>query len=388
MPSDHQASLKAFHSSFNLLLKTAKRCVNEINTNPVNLAKFCRIISDVLEDKSRIIHIVGMGRSGKVGMILGETLKDIGFANRLSYLGKSLARPVRKDDLVIAITGSGWTKFTTSAIEDSIRRKAKILTLTGSPDSKAARLSDAILKIPLGYRPQDVTGDLLILDKSAPLTPLGTVFELTAMVVGIGVIGGVFDGACTKGFNQGTTQVLLAAEKTLNSLEKDTDLIKFIDMLKGFCNQSEKKVFIFGNGLDNIISAMSSIRFAHLRMNIQSIYNWRFRKENDLLIAVSGSGASSTTLNIVKSAKASKMNVFGLTSFSDSELARMSDSHLLIHGRDDNMSPDDIQMVNTNLHLPSFEYACSLALDACVAQIAVDLGITEDIMMSEHANIE
>jgi D-arabinose 5-phosphate isomerase GutQ len=371
-----------------LLLKTAKRCVNEINTNPMHLAKFCQILSEALDDPSTRIHIVGMGRSGKVGMILGESLKDIGFANRLSYLGKSLAKPVRKNDVVIAITGSGWTKFTTSAIEDSIRKKAKILTFTGTPDSKAARLSDAILQIPLGYRPQDMTEPSRFDGQRAPLTPLGTIFELTALVVGIGVIAGVMDGACTKGFNEGTTQVLSAAEKSLTLIRGSKELDSFVNLLKEYCNQKERKVFIFGNGLDNIISAISSIRLAHLRMNIQSIYNWRFRQKGDLLIAVSGSGASSTTLDKVNVAVADGLKIFGLTSFNDSKLAKKSDQHLILHGRDESTSPDGLQMTSSYLHLPSFEYATALTFDACVAQIAVDLNITEDSMRSEHANIE
>ena len=380
--------IAAFNSAYNLLLKTAKRCVNDINTNPLSLAKFCQILTQAIEDESVKIHIVGMGRSGKVGMILGESLKDIGFSNRVSYLGKSLAKPVRENDVVLAITGSGWTKFTTSAIEDSIRRKAKILTFTGTPTSKAARLSDAILQIPLGYRPQDMTEPDSFNGQRAPLTPLGTIFELTTMVIGMGVISGVFDGACTKGFNQGTTQVLLAAEDTLKTLTDNIDLINFIELLKSFCNQDHKQVFIFGNGLDNIISAMSSIRFAHLRMNIQSVYNWRFRQKGDLLVAISGTGASSTTLNMVNMAKASGMKVFGLTSFPESELAYTSDNHLIFYGREESFSPDGLQMIKSRLHLPSFEYATALALDACVAQIAVDLGITEDKMRLEHANIE
>ncbi|MHA1541890.1 MAG: SIS domain-containing protein, partial [Candidatus Hodarchaeales archaeon] len=80
-----------------------------------------------------------MGRSGKVGMLFGEMLKNIGFS--VSYLGKSLAKPVRTNDIVVGVTGSGWTNFTIRTLQDAIQRGAKILVFTGDEHSLAARLA-------------------------------------------------------------------------------------------------------------------------------------------------------------------------------------------------------------------------------------------------------
>lgn len=368
--------ISAFKSAYQLLIRTAKRSVITINQDPKNLAIFCQILSDALENVNRRIHIVGVGRSGKIGMILGECLKNIGFYNRVSYLGKNLAQSVRRDDVIIAVTGSGWTKFTTAVLEYSIRKKGKILTFTGASDSKAAKLSDVIIQSPLGFQPQDQTYPFV--DKQDPLSPLGTVFELTTMVIGIGVINGVFKGSCTKGFNEATTDILRIAEKTLDDLKRNPKLYNYIRSLSDYCDKTQAKVFFYGSGLNNIISTMSSIRFQSLGMNVHSMSDWRFRRKGDLLIALSGSGASESTLNMVKSAKASQMAVFGITSFPRSKLANKSDNFMILRGRKEETSPDGRQLLKPKMYLPMFEYTTSVSLEACVAQIAVDLGKSDD----------
>ena len=368
--------ISTFKSAYQLLIRTAKRSVITINQDPKNLAIFCQILSDALENVNRRIHIVGVGRSGKIGMILGECLKNIGFYNRVSYLGKNLAQSVRKDDVIIAVTGSGWTKFTTEILEYSIRKKGKILTFTGASDSKAAKLSDVIIQSPLGFQPQDQTYPFV--DKTDPLSPLGTVFELTTLVIGIGVINGVFQGSCTKGFNEATTEILRIAEKTLDDLIRTPKLYNYIRSLSDYCDKIQAKVFFYGRGLNNIISTMSSNRFQSLGMNVHSISDWRFRRKGDLLIAVSGSGVSESTLNLVKSAKANQMTVFGITSFPQSKLAKKSDDFMILRGRKEETSPDGLQLLKPEIYLPTFEYTTSVSLEACVAQIAVDLGKSED----------
>jgi len=144
--SNQRQNLESFYTAYELLVMTAKKTVNSINENPTQLVKFCNIIQEAKDNR---IHLVGMGRSGKVGMLFGEMLKNIGY--EVSYLGKSLAKPVRENDVVIGVTGSGWTNFTTKAIQNAILRKAKILVFTGDEKSLAARLADSIILIPRGY---------------------------------------------------------------------------------------------------------------------------------------------------------------------------------------------------------------------------------------------
>ena len=152
MNSTTRNSLATFESAFQLLIRTAKGTVNKINTNPRSLAKFCQILLNAKDNKNTI-HMIGSGRSGNIAKIIGESFKDIGFS--VSFFGKEIENPIKKNDVAMAISGSSWTKYTTSAIEHCLRKNAKILTFTGSMDSKAARMSDAVIQIPLGYRSLD-----------------------------------------------------------------------------------------------------------------------------------------------------------------------------------------------------------------------------------------
>ncbi|MHA2226524.1 MAG: SIS domain-containing protein [Candidatus Hodarchaeales archaeon] len=389
MEANQIFNLSSFYSAFDLLVRTAKRTVNYINEKPSNLVEFCRTLEEAKNNNQRV-HIVGMGRSGKVGMLIGELLKNIGF--KISYLGKSLAKPVRSNDVVIGVTGSGWTSFTIKTLQDSISRGAKILVFTGNKHSLAARLADSIILIPQGYSKELLSPLSHISIKPvshAPLTPLGTVFEMTSMCIGIGVISGLRDDSFVKGFNIGVNEVLRAAEITLNNIKRDEKpLQQYIEILESFSRETDKKLFVFGSGLDSIIASISSIRLSHLKINVKSNYDWRFRKKNDLLIGISGSGVSTSTLERIESAKSAQMNIVSLTSFPESELARNSDIFLKIEGRPEEISADLRQISDLSFFIPSFEYAAAITLDSCVAQLALDLGITETEMKNEHANIE
>ena len=389
MAKNQGQNLSSFYSAYELLERTAKRTVNSINENPPNLVEFCSTLKEVKENDKRV-HLVGMGRSGKVGMLLGELLKNVGY--RVSYLGKSLAKPVRRDDVVIGITGSGWTRFTINSLQESISRGAKILAFTGDRHSLAARLADSIILIPRGYS-REKFGTLsnipLTPVSHAPLTPLGTVFEITTMCVGMGVVLGLRDDSSVKGFNEGVNEVLRAAEMTLDNIKENKEpLHQFITILEGYSSQPSKKIFVFGSGLDSIIASISSIRLSHLRINCKSNYDWRFRKKNDLLIGISGSGVSTSTLERVESARSAQMKVVGLTSFPESKLAREADICLNIEGRTEKISADLHQISHLSFLIPSFEYVAAITLDSCVAQLAMDLGISETEMKEEHANIE
>ncbi|MHA2306695.1 MAG: SIS domain-containing protein [Candidatus Hodarchaeales archaeon] len=219
MNSSSEMEIAAFKSAFQFFIRTAQGTVNKINTNPRNLADFCQILSNA-QEKNTKIHIIGSGRSGHIGKILGECLKDIGCD--VSFFGDSLTSSVATEDVALVITGSGWTNYTTSAIEICIRNNAKILTFTGSMSSKAARLSDAVIQIPLGYLSQDY--NLFHSEEVVPVSPLGTIFELTTLVIGVGVINGIFSGSCTNGFNSGTSAILTSAEQTFENLIYDRNL--------------------------------------------------------------------------------------------------------------------------------------------------------------------
>ncbi len=121
---------------------------------------------------------------------------------------------------------------------------------------------------------------------------------------------------------------------------------------------------------------------------MKSSYDWRFRQKNDLLVAISGSGISTRTLERVTSAESSNMKIISLTSFPKSIIAQKSEIVNELAGRNYQYDPYLLQINDLDLFSPAFEYVAALFLDSCVAQIANDQGITEESMRAEHANIE
>jgi len=113
------------------------------------------------------IFVYGAGRSGLVAKAFAIRLVHLGFPTFV--VGETITRPVKKDDLVVLVSGSGETIPVAMTAEIARRLGAKIISITANPDSHIARFADLpiILKVN---------------EKDASLAPLGTIFEASAWV--------------------------------------------------------------------------------------------------------------------------------------------------------------------------------------------------------------
>ncbi|MEZ0290496.1 MAG: 6-phospho-3-hexuloisomerase [Sulfolobales archaeon] len=132
--------------------------------------------------RGKTVLVMGAGRSGLVGRGFAMRLMHLGF--RVYVLGDTIVPPVREEDLVVAISGSGRTKLIVTAAEAAKSVGAKILTITSFPDSPLAQLSDVVIIVP-GRTKVSAEEDYFarqILGIHEPLAPLGTLFEDTTLV--------------------------------------------------------------------------------------------------------------------------------------------------------------------------------------------------------------
>lgn len=370
---DNSLNTSVFESAADLLLRTARRTVNTISSTPNELAKFCHVLTEVRNSKTNKIHIVGTGRAQMVGKFIGEGFKDAGFRN-IAYFGDLYSSsPIKKGDCILAVSGSGWTKYTTSVIELGIRKEAEVLTLTSAKRSKAGLLSNAVLTIPMGIHVNDHS-EYRFLDWNAPLTPLGTIFELTALLVGIGIVNAVQKGACTRGFDQATTEILKSAESARLHLISSPNFPKFFEL--SHQTAEGHSIFFLGTQLGKFITAILASRFNQLYGNSRPIEDWRFRSPQDLLLIVGGSGTKDKLHEYIGSALASKVRVIVVT---PGEWPRsknvfplvipISESESLSRGPTPPQSKE---------FLPRFEYSVGILLESCIAQIASSSGLGED----------
>lgn len=139
-------------------------------------------------DENRRVLVVGVGRSGLIGKAFAVRLMHLGY--KVFVMGDTIVPALRPNDILIAISGSGRTKLVIDAAEVAKSLGAKVIALTSFRDSPLANLSDIIVEIPgrLRVSTEEDYFSRQILGIYEPLSPLASLFEVTAMAFLDGLI--------------------------------------------------------------------------------------------------------------------------------------------------------------------------------------------------------
>lgn len=109
------------------------------------------------EDRPRSIVVCGMGGSGIAGDVLAAVLGAKAPVPVLTHRGYGLPTWVGAADLVIAVSCSGSTEETLSALEEAVRRGCRLLVVAGagSPaEDLASRGRALFVPVPQGRQPR------------------------------------------------------------------------------------------------------------------------------------------------------------------------------------------------------------------------------------------
>ena len=163
-----------------------------------NLLKFLDVLSDQIEslkksidmrqvaefmdaiERARKIFVMGAGRSGFVARAFAMRLMHLGYD--VYVVGETVTPRIGEEDLLITISGSGET---TSVV--NISRKAKeeigstLAAITQNENSTLAKMSDVVVL--LNGKNKHQRDEAL-----SSIAPLGTMFELTALIFLDGLI--------------------------------------------------------------------------------------------------------------------------------------------------------------------------------------------------------
>ncbi len=156
------------------------RALNSIRLEEIE--NFVKTIEEIYRANKKIL-VVGVGRSGLVGRAFAMRLRHLGA--RSYVVGETITPSVEEGDLLVAISGSGSTQVVVAAAEAAKKMKAKVAAVTSYYDSPLGRLADLVVFVP-GRTKLASMDDYFarqILGIHEPLSPLGTLFEDTAMVV-------------------------------------------------------------------------------------------------------------------------------------------------------------------------------------------------------------
>jgi len=131
---------------------------------------------------SNRIFLMGAGRSGLAARAFAMRLMHMGF--NVYVVGETTTPAVQPDDLVIAVSGSGETPSIANLGAIAKKIGSKLATITSNKDSTLGRISDIVVIVP--GRPKE---DVIYEDYHErrmigypQLAPLGTIFEISALV--------------------------------------------------------------------------------------------------------------------------------------------------------------------------------------------------------------
>ncbi len=172
-------ALKVFRESYAALSKFVISALDLINEDEVS--KFIELLEASYESGKKVL-VIGAGRSGLIGRAFAMRLMHLGFNTYV--LGETIVPALQPGDVVVAISGSGRTRLVVTAAEVAKSVGARVVAVTTFPDSPLAQIADQIVRVPGRSKvsAEDDYNVRQLIGIYEPLAPLGTLFELTAMV--------------------------------------------------------------------------------------------------------------------------------------------------------------------------------------------------------------
>ncbi|VVB86904.1 3-hexulose-6-phosphate isomerase [uncultured archaeon] len=162
-------------ASMNFIADHIKKVASELDKGSVT-----DLVTGIMGSKK--IFLMGAGRSGLASRAFAMRLMHMGF--NVYVVGETTTPAVQQDDLVIAVSGSGETPSIANLGGIAKKIGSKLATITSNKDSTLGRISDIVVIVP--GRPKE---DVIYEDYHErrmigypQLAPLGTIFEISALV--------------------------------------------------------------------------------------------------------------------------------------------------------------------------------------------------------------
>ena len=128
------------------------------------------------------VFVMGAGRSGLVVKAFAMRLMHLDID--VHVVGETITPALRTYDLLVAVSGSGETSYVVSAARIAKKTGAKIAVVTSYPRSTLAKLADHVITLPGRTKIASIRNyvNRQIAGEYESLAPLGTLFEVTALV--------------------------------------------------------------------------------------------------------------------------------------------------------------------------------------------------------------
>ncbi|RIM60491.1 6-phospho-3-hexuloisomerase [Staphylococcus arlettae] len=126
-------------STIQMILKEIEKVMNLVDENDID-----QVIT--LLDKNQRIFVVGAGRSGFQAKGFAMRLMHIGYTSFV--VGETITPSAQKDDVWVAVSGSGKTESIVTQTKKVKDEGLKIIVLTSDENSPLAKLADKLVIVP------------------------------------------------------------------------------------------------------------------------------------------------------------------------------------------------------------------------------------------------
>lgn len=164
------------NDAINEMMENVQGVSEELDADTIN-----QMMDAIIDSKS--IFVLGLGRSGLVAKAFAMRLMHLGFS--VYVVGETITPAIHDDDCLVAISGSGETSYIISTATITKKRGAKIVAVTSYEQSTLANMSDLVIHVK-GRTKVDMEKDYIkrqMGGKHQSLAPLGTLFEISTLIV-------------------------------------------------------------------------------------------------------------------------------------------------------------------------------------------------------------
>jgi len=187
------------------------------------------------------------------------------------------------------------------------------------------------------------------------------------------------------GLKATTDEILSEIKKSISSL-KTEQVEKMIDMIT---ESGDRKIFVVGAGRSGLIGRAFAMRLMHLGFNAYVVGETitPALSRGDILLAVSGSGATTFSLEAAKTSKRAGGKVIAITSYPNSPIGRLADHVVILKGKTKMIEETEVYKLPVPLGT-LFEASCLVFFDSVVVELMHRLNKTEEYMRRRHTTIE
>ena len=190
-------------------------------------------------------------------------------------------------------------------------------------------------------------------------------------------------------------EILAGAQKAIDEMD-ESQVETMIQLLLG---AKDKKIFVVGMGRSGFVGRAFALRLMNLSFDVYFLGETitPAAGEEDLVIAISGTGMTKLVVSAASAAKEIGAKVVAITSYKDSQLGQMADQLVLVKGRTKMGWPREEDYLARQIlgerepisPLGSiFENNCMVFLDSLIVELMYRMKKNENDLRSRHATIE